>query len=83
MSYFADPDGLDALLKHLGDSPWCEIFRVTRDGFSKSNPRKPFSLWRNVDADFKDLISGLTNFDPAKRLTAHEALAHRWFEDVV
>jgi serine/threonine protein kinase len=46
------------------------------------NPRKPFSLWKNIDADFKDLVSGLTNFEPTKRLTAHEALAHRWFSDV-
>ena len=81
ISYFADEDGLNELLKHLGDSPWCEVFEVIRDGFNKTNPRKPFSLWKNVDADFKDLVGGLTNFDPAKRLTAHEALAHRWFGD--
>jgi hypothetical protein len=24
----------------------------------------------------------LTNFDPAKRLTARQALEHEWFEDV-
>lgn len=83
ISYFADADGLDALLKHLGkENPWCEILQVIRDGFNKSNPRKPFSLWRGVDADFKDLICGLTNFDPAKRLSAHDALAHRWFAEV-
>ncbi|MCJ1250871.1 hypothetical protein MMC30_008099 [Trapelia coarctata] len=82
ISYFADADGLDGLLKHLGDSPWCEVFEVIRDGFTKTNPRKPFSLWKDVNADFKDLIGGLMNFNPARRLTAHEALAHRWFGDV-
>jgi serine/threonine protein kinase len=82
ISYFADEDGLNGLLKHLGDSPWCEVLKVIRDGFNETNPRKPFSLWKNVDADFKNLIVGLTNFEPAKRLTAHEALAHRWFRDV-
>ena len=84
ISYFADEDGLNGLLKYLGDSPWCQIFEVLRAGFNKSNPRQPFSLWQieNVDEDFKDLISGLTNFDPAKRLTAYEALAHRWFAGV-
>ncbi len=81
ISYFADEDGLSRLLKHLGDSPWCEVLEVIRDSFNKTNPRKPFSLWKNVDADFKDLIGGLTNFDPAKRLTAHDALTHRWFRD--
>lgn len=82
ISYFADEDGLNGLLRYLGDSPWREVLKVIRDGFNKTNPRKPFSLWKNVDADFKDLIGGLTNFDPAKRLTAHEALLHRWLRDV-
>lgn len=81
ISYFADEDGLNGLLKHLGESPWCEIFKVIRDGFNKTNPRTPVSLWKNVDPDFKNLIGGLTKFDPVKRLTAHEALAHGWFRD--
>jgi serine/threonine protein kinase len=84
ISYFADEDGLNGLRKHLSDNPYCEIFEVLRSGFNESNPRKPFSLWEieSVDEEFKDLISGLTNFDPAKRLTANEALAHRWFASV-
>ena len=81
ISYFADEDGLNWLLKHLGDSPWCQIFKVLKSSFNKSNPRQPFFLWqaKNVDEDFRDLVSGLMNFDPAKRLTARKALAHRWF----
>ena len=84
VSYFSDDDGFNGLMKHLGDSPWCEIFRVTHDGFSETQPRRPVSKWEgdDIDADFRDLISGLTNFDPAKRITAHEALPHRWFADV-
>ena len=82
ISYFADVDGMNALLKDLGGSPWSEVLTVIWDGFNETNPRTPFSLWKNVDAEFKDLIGGLTNFDPAKRLTAHEALAHSWFAGV-
>lgn len=82
ISYFADGDGLDGFLKHLGDNPWCEVFNILASGFGETNPREPFSLWKNVDPDFKHLVVGLTNFDPAKRLTAHEALAHQWFSDV-
>ncbi|MCJ1342295.1 hypothetical protein MMC31_000476 [Peltigera leucophlebia] len=82
ISYFADKDGMNGLLKHLGDSPSCDVFEVIRDGFNEANPCKPFSLWKGVGTDFKDLIGGLMNFDPTKRLTAHEALAHRWFGDV-
>jgi len=78
ISYFADEGGLNGLLEHLGDSPWWEVLKVPPDGFNDTNPCKPFSLWKNVDADLKNLIGGLTNFDPAKWLTAHEALSHRW-----
>lgn len=56
MSYFADEDGLNGLLKHLGDSPWCEVLKVIRGGFNETNPRKPFSLWKKINVDFKDLM---------------------------
>lgn len=79
ISYFADEDGLNALLRHLGGSRWCQVLQDLRDSFDESHPRKPFSQWEDIDADFADLTGGLTNFDPAKRLTAHEALAHTWF----
>ncbi|PWY96582.1 kinase-like protein [Aspergillus sclerotioniger CBS 115572] len=83
ISYFADADGIDAFLKHLGDdNPWVRIFEVVRDGFGKDNPRRPFSLWKGVDEDVKDLICAMTSFDPEKRITAREALAHKWFEGV-
>ncbi|EFW23283.1 conserved hypothetical protein [Coccidioides posadasii str. Silveira] len=79
VSYFADEGGMSGFLKHLGDNPWVRVFEVIRDGFDKDHPRRPFSLWKGVDKDFK---SAMTNFDPKKRITAHEALAHKWFEDV-
>ncbi|PSS07171.1 hypothetical protein M430DRAFT_23320 [Amorphotheca resinae ATCC 22711] len=85
ISYFAEEDTLAAFLRYLGDNRWRVVFEALRDGFNKENPRKPFSSWKNyagIDADFKDLISGLTNFDPARRITAHEALEHRWFKDL-
>ncbi|KAH9224723.1 kinase-like domain-containing protein [Leptodontidium sp. 2 PMI_412] len=82
ISYFADEEGLNGLLRHLGDSPWCQILETLRDGFNKTNPRKPVSLWKGIDKDFRDLVTGLTKFDPSKRLTAKEALQHPWFGDV-
>lgn len=82
ISYFADHKGLAGLLKYLGDSPWVQVFDVIRDSFNKDNPRRPMSLWKDVDEDLKHLVGGLTNFDPSKRLTAREALEHRWFKDV-
>jgi hypothetical protein len=82
ISYFADEGGLDGILKHLGDSPWRRVLEVLRDGFNQANPRKPVSLWKGIDEDFRDLITGLTKFDPAQRLTAKEALNHKWFGDI-
>lgn len=82
LSYFADEDGLKGFLKLLGDSPWVDVFQVSWNGFSENNPRRPFSLWGGVDDDFKSLICAMTNFDPERRITAREALAHKWFEGV-
>jgi serine/threonine protein kinase len=60
------------------------VLEALRDGFDKENPREPFARWNMepLDPDFKDLIGGLTNFDPAKQLTADEALRHKWFNDI-
>ncbi|KAK5133296.1 hypothetical protein LTR08_008030 [Meristemomyces frigidus] len=85
ISYFADEDGLNGFLRYIGaESPWCEILQVIRSGFGEAQPRKPFALWHGgkLDDDFKALVGGLTDFDPGKRLTAPQALAHRWFGDV-
>ena len=83
ISYFADLEGFKGLLKHLGDSPWCQVLEVLLNDFSKEHPHEPFDLWdmEPLDSDFKDLIAGLTNFDPARRITADEALSHRWFQE--
>jgi serine/threonine protein kinase len=45
-------------------------------------PYKQFSEWPDGgDAAFKDLIRGLTNLDPTKRVTARQALEHPWLAD--
>lgn len=86
ISYFADEDGMGAFLDYIGsDSPWHEIFQVIKDGFGEEQPRRPFELWQGQgmdDGDFKDLVRGMTKFDPGKRLTAQQALSHRWLADV-
>lgn len=84
ISCFADPESFDGLLRHLGDSPWQDVLEALRSGFNKENPREPFARWNmeHLDSEFKNLIGGLTNFDPAKWLTADEALSHNWFHDI-
>ncbi|KAF1816968.1 kinase-like protein [Eremomyces bilateralis CBS 781.70] len=82
LSYFSDLESLDGLLQYLGDSPWVQIFTVIAEGFNEELPRAPFALWKDIDPDFKDLVGRMTNIDPKRRITAHEALLHRWFADV-
>lgn len=86
ISSFADEDGFQAFLSYIGeDSPWHEIFQLLKRGFGAEQPREPFELWQGdvmKNENFKSLVSGLTNFDPNKRLTAQEALSHEWFADV-
>ena len=83
ISYFADPVSMVAFMHYLGEKcPWFPIFAAICDSFGKENPRQPFSLWQGVDETFKDLIGGLTNFDPAKRMSACEALEHCWFKSL-
>lgn len=83
ISYFAhDWDSVEGLMAHVGDHPWAKLFSIIIEGFGKDNPRKPLTHWRGIEEDFRDLLLKLTNVDPAKRITAKEALEHRWWEDV-
>lgn len=43
----------------------------------------PFSSWPEVeDERFKDLIGQMMSLNPAKRITATQALEHPWFEGI-
>lgn len=85
VSYFGDREGVEGLLKHIGDDDVnCQVLRMLwEDRHEEYIPYKPFSEWADVtDVVFKDLIRELTNLDPANRITAAEALEHPWFTDV-
>ncbi|KAL4738847.1 kinase-like domain-containing protein [Aspergillus similis] len=82
VSYFGDVDGITGFLKHVGDDVIsCQLLRMLWDERADENiGYKAFSAWSDVlDSGFKDLIQGLTNLDPAKRLSARQALGHPWF----
>ncbi|EGD97506.1 CMGC/CDK protein kinase [Trichophyton tonsurans CBS 112818] len=82
ISYFADEDSVQEFLELIRESAWAEVFKITRDGFNKENPRKPFALWKGMDPVFKDLICRMTHFNPRKRITAREALKYDWFKGI-
>lgn len=39
----------------------------------------PGSVWSHISGEAKDLVARLLTVDPARRITASQALAHRWF----
>lgn len=79
-SLFGDEDGFRGLLQYIGEeNPLFEpLIALARD-FDGLRPREPFAMWHYVDATFRDLVVGMTNLNPEKRLTAREALLHPWF----
>ena len=80
ISYFADEDGFKGLLQHIGeDDPFFERLIALAGDFNAERPRKPFAMWHYVEVEFRDLITKMTNLDPAKRIIAREALEHPWF----
>ncbi len=88
LSYFGDPEAFNGFLQYLHngnpENPWIEIFQAARSSFNAEYPREPFSLWQDeiIDEDFRDLILRMANFNPEKRITAREALEHKWFMNV-
>ncbi|RYN78274.1 hypothetical protein AA0120_g11012 [Alternaria tenuissima] len=84
ISYFGDKEGLNGLMKHVGNEEAnCEILGMLwEDRAADYIPYVPFPEWEEVDSTFKDLIQGLNNLDPSRRLTARQALDHPWFEGI-
>jgi serine/threonine protein kinase len=76
VSYFGDEQGLNGLLEHIGEeNPYHERFI----SIARNTPRQPFGSRESVDQDLRDLLCKMTNLDPTKRITATQALQHRWF----
>ncbi|KEQ59544.1 calcium/calmodulin dependent protein kinase [Aureobasidium melanogenum CBS 110374] len=80
--FFGNEGGLEGLVKHVGDDELnCQALRMLWEerhedyiGYS------PFSSWPEVeDENFKDLIGQMMSLDPARRITATQALEHPWF----
>ncbi|CEN61877.1 hypothetical protein ASPCAL08525 [Aspergillus calidoustus] len=46
--------------------------------FAPENASQPLETWGHLDPDLRDLIGGMTRLDPRQRITAKEALHHRW-----
>jgi serine/threonine protein kinase len=88
ISYFGDKEGLNGLVKHVGDEEAnCEILKMLwkmlwEERAAEYIPYVPFAQSTDVDSTFKDLVCGLNNLDPSQRLTARQALEHPWFNGI-
>ncbi|KAI9668500.1 MAG: hypothetical protein M1829_005378 [Trizodia sp. TS-e1964] len=80
LSYFGDDESFKGLLKWIGEeNPFFERLIAIAGTFNPEDPRRPFEKWTFVDEQFRDLICKMTTLNPAKRITAREALEHPWF----
>ncbi|OAL23752.1 hypothetical protein AYO20_10898 [Fonsecaea nubica] len=75
----------------------CQVLRWLWDGrAAEYHPYRSFSTWSELDlstnadtdtdididtAAFTDLVQRMMDLDPARRITARQALEHPWFED--
>ncbi|KAI4922556.1 hypothetical protein J4E90_000987 [Alternaria incomplexa] len=82
VSYFSDLEDMEGLITYLEDSPWIGYLNFVMANFSEDYPRRPLCLWSDLDEDLKDLLTKMMSMDPKRRITASEALAHKWFADV-
>ncbi|KFZ20634.1 hypothetical protein V502_03116 [Pseudogymnoascus sp. VKM F-4520 (FW-2644)] len=84
LSHFGDGPGLIGLVEHLDDSvaAWRDLVLDVIPEFTTTDPRKPFSMCEEVDEEFRDVVTKMMSLDPARRITAKEALEHPWFQDV-
>jgi serine/threonine protein kinase len=82
ISYFGDPDGLEGLMRHVGDEEINEriLSVLWEERVEEHIPYKPFSEWPEAADDaFRDLIRGSMSLDPSKRLIAVQILRLPWF----
>lgn len=82
VSYSGDAEGLNGLMTHVGDEQVnCQVLSMLWDERNEAHiPYEPFSQWPDLhDEAFIDLMKGLMNLDPVRRLSAHQALQHPWF----
>ncbi|RAK83910.1 kinase-like protein [Aspergillus costaricaensis CBS 115574] len=80
LSYFADVDGMERFLEHIGkQNPFFDRILELINTFGPENPRQPVECWGFLEPGLRDLVARMTYLDPRGRITAREALGHPWF----
>lgn len=83
-SYFGDEEGYKSLRRHFShDERLCQLVdAMWEDRITLHIPYRHFSTWPEVEDDaFREIVLKLMNLDPARRISAKEALEHPWFDE--
>ena len=83
VSYFGDREGLDGLMRHVGDEEVnlqvLELLWEDRQAGYHSYRR--FETWEEVrDEGLREVVLGMLRLDPGRRWTAEQVVGHPWFE---
>lgn len=83
-TYFGPvPEGL---YRQVNDKNWSEAMKEASevaDLAAKDQPELRFTWWsQELGAAAQDIISGMTNLDPAARITIDHILSHRWWQEI-
>ncbi|RAL05525.1 kinase-like protein [Aspergillus ibericus CBS 121593] len=81
LSYFANIDGLEQFLDHIGEeNPYFQRMLELVSTFGPENPLLPVKGWTFLEPELRDLVEKMTPLDPRRRITSKEALEHPWFK---
>jgi len=64
-----------------GDQEWPSDTDVLRENFANHRARDFQEILPEIEPEAKDLLQKMLHFDPKKRITASQALAHPYFAD--
>ncbi|KAF2805165.1 serine/threonine protein kinase [Mytilinidion resinicola] len=82
ISYFPNRESFNGLITHLGDDELsCQVLGMLWDDrVADYHSYEPFSSWKDVeDFLFQEVVAEMMQLDPARRISAQQALGHAWF----
>ena len=86
LSLFWNPEAFKGLIEYLEADglEYSAIYTEIEKGFTDEMRNRNWWRFRTKegDIDFIELVILLTDLDPRGRITAQDALQHKWFQDV-
>ena len=81
----------EGLLKQVNDESWCDALKKLSEMAEltvNDDPGVRFEQWGediapNLTPGAKNMISRMTNLNPAARITIDEVLSHQWWKDAI